>query len=181
MSRAKWQPIEEASSRKRSCTIDRQRLSKQGLVDSFIEFTDTGEVAVQIQTRPWHVASGRVTDLYPVYKFDWVAQPSWKTVMVEVEQVLYISWNGAAEVDPWPLEVLRPPRIILSLCQKSDLKPECDHLIPSHFYQAIALDKDGNELDSPEILEMHRLSSPTLLHIPGEYLTAMKISPFILG
>ncbi|KAJ8062126.1 hypothetical protein OCU04_008686 [Sclerotinia nivalis] len=64
---------------------------------------DTGEVAMEIQTRPWYVAFGQGTDLYRVYKFNWDAQPSWKPVMDEVGQVLYINWNGAAEVDTWAL------------------------------------------------------------------------------
>lgn len=122
-----------------------------GVVPSFVEFTETGEIAMEIQTRPWYVASGRGTDLYRVYKFDWVAQPSWKPVMVEFRQILYISWNGATEVNSWALvstlllydlyplmltnlysteEVPPPLCIIFSPCPRLDSKLECDHPIP---------------------------------------------------
>lgn len=74
-----------------------------GVVPSSTEFADTGEVAIEVQTRPWYLASGRRTDFYCVYKFDWVAQPPWKPIMVEVGQTLHISWNGATEVGSWAL------------------------------------------------------------------------------
>ncbi|THV53352.1 hypothetical protein BGAL_0053g00200 [Botrytis galanthina] len=152
-----------------------------GVVPSFAEFTETGEVAMEIQTRPWYVASGRGTDLYRVYKFDWVAQPSWKPVMVEVGQILYISWNGATEVESWALYGGSSPTTMhhLLTMPKTGFETGVRPSNSSAFYQAIALDKDGNELDSTEILEMYRLSSPTLLRIPEEYLTAMRVFPFI--
>ncbi|TGO74901.1 hypothetical protein BELL_0249g00120 [Botrytis elliptica] len=152
-----------------------------GVVPSFAEFTETGEVAMEIQTRPWYVASGRGTDLYRVYKFDWVAQPSWKPVMVEVGQILYVSWNGATEVDSWALYGGSSPTTMhhLLTMPKTGFETGVRPSNSSTFYQAIALDKDGNELDSTEILEMYRLSSPTLLRIPEEYLTAMRVFPFI--
>ncbi|KAF7882326.1 uncharacterized protein EAF02_005689 [Botrytis sinoallii] len=152
-----------------------------GVVPSFAEFTETGEVAMEIQTRPWYVASGRGTDLYRVYKFDWVAQPSWKPVMVEVGQILYVSWNGATEVDSWALYGGSSPTTMhhLLTMPKTGFETGVRPSNSSAFYQAIALDKDGNELDSTEILEMYRLSSPTLLRIPEEYLTAMRVFPFI--
>ncbi|TGO26905.1 hypothetical protein BPAE_0051g00400 [Botrytis paeoniae] len=152
-----------------------------GVVPSFAEFTETGEVAMEIQTRPWYVASGRGTDLYRVYKFDWVAQPTWKPVIVEVGQILYISWNGATEVDSWALYGGSSPTTIhhLLTMPKTGFETGVRPSNSSAFYRAIALDKDGNELDSTEILEMYRLSSPTLLHIPEEYLTAMRVFPFI--
>ncbi|TGO63907.1 hypothetical protein BCON_0010g00730 [Botryotinia convoluta] len=152
-----------------------------GVVPSFAEFTETGEIAMEIQTRPWYVASGRGTDLYRVYKFDWVAQPSWKPVMVEVGQILYISWNGATEVDSWALYGGSSPTTMhhLLTMPKTGFETGVRPSNSSAFYQAIAWDKDGNELDSTEILEMYRLSSPTLLHIPEEYLTAMRVFPFI--
>ncbi|EMR89762.1 hypothetical protein ACHAP3_001853 [Botrytis cinerea] len=152
-----------------------------GVVPSFVEFTETGEIAMEIQTRPWYVASGRGTDLYRVYKFDWVAQPSWKPVMVEVRQILYISWNGATEVDSWALYGGSSPTTMhhLLTMPKTGFETGVRPSNSSAFYQAIALDKDGNELDSTEILEMYRLSSPTLLRIPEEYLTAMRVFPFM--
>ncbi|TGO38598.1 hypothetical protein BHYA_0071g00080 [Botrytis hyacinthi] len=152
-----------------------------GVVPSFAEFTETGEVAMEIQTRPWYVASGRGTDLYRVYKFDWVAQPSWKPVMVEVGQILYISWNGATEVDSWALYGGSSPTTMhhLLTMPKTGFETGVRPSNSSAFYQAIALDKDGNELDLTEILEMYRLSSPTLLRIPDEYLTVMRFFPFI--
>ncbi|TGO14411.1 hypothetical protein BTUL_0053g00100 [Botrytis tulipae] len=152
-----------------------------GVVPSFAEFTETGEVAMEIQTRPWYVASGRGTDLYRVYKFDWVAQPSWKPVMVEVGQILYISWNGATEVESWALYGGSSPTTMhhLLTMPKTGFETGVRPSNSSAFYQAIALDKDGNELDSTEILEMYRLSSPTLLRIPEEYLTATRFFPFI--
>ncbi|TGO57916.1 hypothetical protein BOTNAR_0191g00120 [Botryotinia narcissicola] len=152
-----------------------------GVVPSFAEFTETGEVAMEIQTRPWYVASGRGTDLYRVYKFDWVAQPSWKPVMVEVGQILYISWNGATEVESWALYGGSSPTTMhhLLTMPKTGFETGVRPSNSSAFYQAIALDKDGNELDSTEILEMYRLSSPTVLRIPEEYLTAMRFFPFI--
>ncbi|ESZ90895.1 hypothetical protein SBOR_8736 [Sclerotinia borealis F-4128] len=152
-----------------------------GVVPSFAEFTDTGEVAMEVQTRPWYVSSGRGTDLYRVYKFDWVAQPSWKPVMVEVEQILYISWNGATEVDSWALQGGSSPTTMHHLLTMPKIGFETG-VRPSNssaFYQAIALDKDGNELDYTEILEMYRLSSPTLLHISESYMTAIKVFPFM--
>ncbi|KAM0149588.1 hypothetical protein ACHAQE_008897 [Botrytis cinerea] len=152
-----------------------------GVVPSFVEFTETGEIAMEIQTRPWYVASGRGTDLYRVYKFDWVAQPSWKPAMVEVRQILYISWNGATEVDSWALYGGSSPTTMhhLLTMPKTGFETGVRPSNSSAFYQAIALDKDGNELDSTEILEMYRLSSPTLLRIPEEYLTAMRVFPFM--
>ncbi|KAF7931179.1 uncharacterized protein EAE97_009388 [Botrytis byssoidea] len=152
-----------------------------GVVPSFVEFTETGEVAMEIQTRPWYVASGRGTDLYRVYKFDWVAQPSWKPVMVEVGQILYISWNGATQVESWALYGGSSPTTMhhLLTMPKTGFETGVRPSNSSAFYQAIALDKDGNELDSTEILEMYRLSSPTILRIPEEYLTAMRFFPFI--
>ncbi|TEY57508.1 hypothetical protein BOTCAL_0216g00110 [Botryotinia calthae] len=152
-----------------------------GVVPSFVEFTETGEIAMEIQTRPWYVASGRGTDFYRVYKFDWVAQPSWKPVMVEVRQILYISWNGATEVDSWALYGGSSPTTMhhLLTMPKTGFETGVRPSNSSAFYQAIALDKDGNELDSTEILEMYRLSSPTLLRIPEKYLTAMRVFPFM--
>ncbi|KAB8300821.1 hypothetical protein EYC80_002749 [Monilinia laxa] len=152
-----------------------------GVVPSFAEFTDTGDVAMEVQTRPWYVASGRGTDLYRVYKFDWVAQPPWKPVMVEVGQILYISWNGATEVESWALYGGSSPNTMHHLLTfpKTGFETGVRPSNSSSFYQAVALNKDGNELDSTEVLEMYRLSSPTLLHIPEHYLAAMRLFPFV--
>ncbi|RAL65530.1 hypothetical protein DID88_001095 [Monilinia fructigena] len=140
-----------------------------------------GDVAMEVQTRPWYVASGRGTDLYRVYKFDWVAQPPWKPVMVEIGQILYISWNGATEVESWALYGGSSPNTMHHLLTfpKTGFETGVRPSNSSSFYQAVALNKDGNELDSTQVLEMYRLSSPTLLHIPEQYLTVMRLFPFV--
>ncbi|PQE26717.1 arylsulfotransferase protein [Rutstroemia sp. NJR-2017a BVV2] len=151
-----------------------------GVVPTFMEYTETGEVAMEVQTRPWSVTSGRGTDLYRVYKFDWEAQPPWKPSLVEVKQSLYVSWNGATEVEKWALYGGTSPDNLkrLGVYAKMGFETAIRPFNSSNFYQVAALDGNGKTLDASEILEMYQLPCPVKFDIKDPVLVGIRAFPF---
>lgn len=77
-----------------------------GHTPAYTEFTLEGEVLCDVHFGPiWFANFGWVKS-YRDFKFPWVGRPDTRpdAAMRPSEQALYVSWNGATEVDRWVLQ-----------------------------------------------------------------------------
>lgn len=74
-----------------------------GAVPSLTEFHPDGDVCMELQFGPWSNSITGSNGLYRAYKFDYKATPRWDPSAAVVDNSVYVSWNGATEVDHWVL------------------------------------------------------------------------------
>ncbi|KAH7026139.1 ASST-domain-containing protein [Microdochium trichocladiopsis] len=74
-----------------------------GVVPSITEFLHDGQLCMDIQFGPWSNSVSGKDGLYRAYKFDYKATPAWDPSIAVVSDKIYVSWNGATEVDTWVL------------------------------------------------------------------------------
>lgn len=79
-----------------------------GVVPIVSEFLPDGQLCMDIQFGPWsNSVSGR-DGLYRAYKFNYTATPPWDPSITVVDRQVYVSWNGATEVESWTLVSINP-------------------------------------------------------------------------
>ncbi|KUI53584.1 hypothetical protein VP1G_00882 [Cytospora mali] len=78
-----------------------------GFFPAFTEFSPEGEVICDVRLAPWLIWQVGMVTSYRGFKTDrWVGKP-WYAPEVSLrpsEGVIYVSWNGATEVDRWVLQ-----------------------------------------------------------------------------
>jgi len=72
-----------------------------GYNPSFIEVTSSGETVWDVQWGPWD--NNATEGSYRVFKSNWVAYPTWNPDIAIRDGDIYVSWNGATEVELWDL------------------------------------------------------------------------------
>lgn len=78
-----------------------------GFFPALTEFSPEGEVICDIRLAPWLIWQAGMVTSYRGFKTDkWVGKPWYapEVVLRPSESVLYVSWNGATEVDRWVLQ-----------------------------------------------------------------------------
>lgn len=78
----------------------------------FTEFTADGRVMCDTQFGPKTTVENALVQSYRSFKNAWVGQPAEdpKAVLDDEEGAIYVSWNGATEVDTWKLQHTSEPR-----------------------------------------------------------------------
>lgn len=72
-----------------------------GVVPALTEYTRDGEVCMDVQVGPWSTSESGESNVYRAYKFNYTAEPHWDPEVAVVDNMVYMSWNGATEVDKW--------------------------------------------------------------------------------
>lgn len=78
-----------------------------GFFPTFTEFSADGEVICDVRLAPWLIWQAGMVTSYRGFKTDkWVGKPWYapEVLLRPDEGVLYVSWNGATEVDRWVLQ-----------------------------------------------------------------------------
>lgn len=77
-----------------------------GHTPAFTEFSATGEALCDVHIGAVHLAWLGMCKNYRTFKFPWIGRPETAPVaaMRTREGALYVSWNGATEVDRWVLQ-----------------------------------------------------------------------------
>ncbi|KXJ97652.1 ASST-domain-containing protein [Microdochium bolleyi] len=131
-----------------------------GKVPSFTEFTAAGDTVLEVQLSPWDTAAGgrHGSSVYRVYKHDYKAYPPWGPSVAVKDGCVYVSWNGATEVDTW--EVLRgsdPGNVTSQGVRVPRAGFETAIRIPQTedlpVVQIAARDKDGNVLGHAGVVD----------------------------
>lgn len=77
-----------------------------GHTPAFTEFSASGEVLCDMHIGATRIASLGRSKNYRTFKYSWVGRPKTapSVVLKSAENALYVSWNGATEVERWVLE-----------------------------------------------------------------------------
>ncbi|KAJ5982715.1 hypothetical protein N7451_012815 [Penicillium sp. IBT 35674x] len=127
---------------------------------AFTEFTSDGSVLCNFHYGPsaWNTF-GR-TKSYRVFRGRWIGRPTQPPNVTSKDGKLYVSWNGATEVDRWQLEMTGDNDdkfSIISQTQKSGFETVIGHpsiLLPGSSLRVLALDVGGNILGQSDLLEL---------------------------
>ncbi|KAJ4245802.1 hypothetical protein NW762_013926 [Fusarium torreyae] len=78
-----------------------------GTNPSFTEVTEEGELAWDVQYGPWYTAqnTSETNGNYRVFKDNWVGYPTWDPDIAAKDGNVYVSWNGATEVEFWDVYI----------------------------------------------------------------------------
>ncbi|KAG8169805.1 hypothetical protein KVR01_000550 [Diaporthe batatas] len=148
-----------------------------GFLPALTEFSPEGDVLCDIRIAPWLIwQTGMVTSYRGFKTTRWVGRP-WYAPAVSLdpgEGVLYVSWNGATEVDSWVLQgagwagVQRDEYVDLKV-QKKDGFEAGFEMVGEYprYVRVAALDRDGVVLKTSDVLDRYvgnAAASPGLLY-----------------
>ena len=71
-----------------------------GKIPDFTEYTQEGEVVLDVRTGPWEGGQGHI---YRIYSSDWKGYPTWDPEIAVYDGDICVSWNGASELAHWAL------------------------------------------------------------------------------
>lgn len=74
-----------------------------GKVPAFTEYSQDGEVLLDVQTGPWRGSIMGDAHVYRIFSMDWKGYPTWDPAVAMHEGNAYVSWNGATELTYWAL------------------------------------------------------------------------------
>lgn len=74
-----------------------------GTTPVITEYTEDGDIVLDMQLGPWYDESGNREPVYRAWTSNWTAYPSWEPDVAAGDGYAYVSWNGATEVDSWDL------------------------------------------------------------------------------
>ena len=74
-----------------------------GKAPAFTEYSQDGQVLLDVQTGPWSTADRGEAHVYRIFSGDWKGYPSWNPEIALFEGDIYVSWNGATEQKYWVL------------------------------------------------------------------------------
>ena len=97
-----------------------------GSVPSFTEVAADGEIVMEVQLSPWftnQVGQHDGVSMSRVYKSDFKAYPPWDPAVACVNGTLYVSWNGATEVDSWSVVSLPSSIFSHTACPAFPFRP----------------------------------------------------------
>lgn len=78
-----------------------------GFLPAWTEFSRAGDVLCDVHLAPWIIWQLGMVTSYRIFKTtQWVGRPrdAPKTYLRPADEVLYVSWNGATEVEQWVLQ-----------------------------------------------------------------------------
>jgi hypothetical protein len=126
---------------------------------AFTEFAPDGSVLCDIHYGPsaWNTF-GR-TKSYRVFRGRWIGHPTQPPDVALKDKKVYVSWNGATEVDRWQLEVIYDEETIDIISQIYRNGFETAIEIPSQLFQGssvrvLALDVEGKVLGLSDMLKI---------------------------
>ncbi|KAJ5731792.1 uncharacterized protein N7483_006300 [Penicillium malachiteum] len=126
---------------------------------AFTEFAPDGSVLCDMHYGPsaWNTF-GR-TKSYRVFRGDWIGLPTQPPDVAIEDEMLYVSWNGATEVDRWQLEVKGDDDsfFIFSQVFTTGFETEIEltsQLLQGSSIRVLGLDIEGNTLGSSDVLQL---------------------------
>ncbi|POR32161.1 Uncharacterized protein TPAR_07616 [Tolypocladium paradoxum] len=121
-----------------------------GHTPAYTEFSLDGEVLCDTHLGPVRLANLGWVNSYRTFKFNWVGRPNTvpDVAMRPEEKAVYVSWNGATEVDTWVLQSGPSP----------DLDPFVEHktVVKTTFETRISVPSDANEFVRVVALDARR-------------------------
>lgn len=136
-----------------------------GFFPAMTEFSAGGDVLCDVRLAPWLIwQTGMVTSYRGFKTTSWVGRPWWAPAVSlnPAEAVLYVSWNGATEVDSWVLQgaewagVQRDVFVDLDAQEKDAFEAGFDMLGEyPRYVRVAALDRDGAVLKYSDVLDRY--------------------------
>ncbi|PSR83586.1 ASST-domain-containing protein [Coniella lustricola] len=74
-----------------------------GTTPAITEYTEDGEIVMDVQLGPWIDEVGNREPVYRAWTMNWTAYPTWNPSVAAGDGYAYVSWNGATEVDSWDI------------------------------------------------------------------------------
>lgn len=134
-----------------------------GFLPAYTEFTPEGKVMCDVQFGPTFIwGYGMVTSYRTHKSLSWVGQPQFPPETF-LNDKLYVSWNGATEIDSWVLQgcdwvALGDDDAFFQLAKAKKQGFETAFKIASdmpRYMRVLALDKSGKMLGETEIIDRH--------------------------
>jgi hypothetical protein len=119
----------------------------------FTEFDERGRVVLDASFGRPGGAPGSEADSYRAYHFDWTGHPSDRPRAVVKGARVYVSWNGATEIDRWAVLAGPDPQQLTAVKTVAKKGFETAIALPSAAYVAVrALAADGDALGTSAVL-----------------------------
>lgn len=156
-----------------------------GFFPAMTEFSPEGEVLCDVRIAPWLIwQTGMVTSYRGFKTTRWVGRPWYAPAVLlnPSEGVLYVSWNGATEVDGWVLQgaewagASRDAYVDLDVQKKDGF--EAGFIMASDYPRYVriaALDRDGEVLKHSDVLDRYVGNAPSSSGVLHQLLVAVGI------
>ncbi|KAI1343487.1 Arylsulfotransferase-domain-containing protein [Xylariaceae sp. FL0016] len=136
-----------------------------GFQPTITEFTEDGEVVLDLQLGPYGFPTHEAPEIYRAKKFNWVGTPTWGPSIAGSEsngtnRGVYLSWNGATEVKEWAVlsdnstDNLDGYSKVVARSPRNGFETFVNVTSPNRYMRAAALDADSKILGSTDAVDM---------------------------